>query len=257
MFYRAASVGSWGVTSIGKGFNWNNTNEEHKSSSRTSLLEAESTPTLKLETVPHGARTNHILTDSPSIVRPQLPSPILSRMAGHTPTYDQKLVSSPVQSRPASPYLLNRSSSALSELGRSAPSRSPSSAAVSPSSPRPRRRSSRQRVSLIAGRVSIAPIEPPSPPPLLPQSLQRSKSGISIASAVSTRPPSPSNNSDETPPGQRSISDYEVEGDIGRGAYGLVKRAREILADGSLGVRAIRNHPFSLCLLSAPASIGH
>ncbi|RXW19884.1 hypothetical protein EST38_g5980 [Candolleomyces aberdarensis] len=78
------------------------------------------------------------------------------------------------------------------------------------------------------------PIEPPSPPPILPQSLKRTPSSGSVLSAVSTRAPSPVDDS-QSFLGGRSISEFEIEGEIGRGAYGLVKRAREILSDGSLG----------------------
>ena len=98
--------------------------------------------------------------------------------------------------------------------------------ATSPSTPRPRRRSSQQRVSLIAGRVSIAPLESPV--------LHRADSASSFLSVASTRPPSPTKSSFL---GDHSISDYEIEADIGRGAYGLVKRAREIGKDG------VRNLP--------------
>lgn len=41
---------------------------------------------------------------------------------------------------------------------------------------------------------------------------------------------------DKTPSvGERSISEFVIEGEIGRGAYGLVKRAREMNLDGTLG----------------------
>jgi hypothetical protein len=58
-----------------------------------------------------------------------------------------------------------------------------------------------------------------------------------VLSAASTRPPSPTSEG-QSFLGGRNISDYEIEGEIGRGAYGLVKRAREVLEDGSLGVCA-------------------
>jgi len=106
----------------------------------------------------------------------------------------------------------------------------------SPSLPqRPRRRSSQQRVSLIAGRVSIATVEPSSP--VMPPSLLRAGSNSSLLSlASSTRAPSPAPPEQAQPfLGGRDISEFVVEGEIGRGAYGLVKRAREIGADGSLG----------------------
>lgn len=109
-----------------------------------------------------------------------------------------------------------------------------------PSSPRPRRRSSQQRVSLIAGRVSIAAMEPPpSPPspPLLTPSLQRvgSDNGF-LGTAVSTGRPKPSHEP-ESFLGSHSISDFVIQGELGRGLYGLVKRGRENRPIGSLGVR--------------------
>ncbi|KAG6842616.1 hypothetical protein C0991_000142 [Blastosporella zonata] len=136
------------------------------------------------------------------------------------------VVASPIQSRPTSP----RPPSSIGSARHPPPPRSPSS-------PRPRRRSSRQRVSLIAGRVSILPIEPSSPPALLPQSLRRSNSSGSFLSvAESTRPPSPNPDSQREPfLAGLSISDFIIEGEIGRGAYGLVKRARQVRADGSTG----------------------
>lgn len=39
--------------------------------------------------------------------------------------------------------------------------------------------------------------------------------------------------------GGRSVNDFVITGEAGRGAYGLVKRVREKLPDGSLGVRLI------------------
>lgn len=103
----------------------------------------------------------------------------------------------------------------------------------SPSSPRPRRRSSQQRVSLVAGRVMI--IDHTLAPPLQP--LRRSDSSSSaISTAQSTRAPSPSTE-EQSFLGEKQITDFALESEIGRGAYGLVKRGREILKDGTLGVR--------------------
>jgi len=104
-----------------------------------------------------------------------------------------------------------------------------------PSSPRPRRRSSQQRVSLIAGRVSIAPIDP-AESLLPPQGLRRTaSSGSTLSTAVSTRAPSPCSDQ-QSFLGERNISEFVIEGEIGRGAYGLVKRAREKRDDGAAGV---------------------
>jgi hypothetical protein len=36
--------------------------------------------------------------------------------------------------------------------------------------------------------------------------------------------------------GDRSIAEFVIQGDVGQGAYGLVKRGREVMADGSYGV---------------------
>ncbi|KAG6879702.1 hypothetical protein C0992_012550 [Termitomyces sp. T32_za158] len=208
-YYRAASVGSWGVTSIGRGFHWNDhSNEPLRAPCETAAAQ----------------KPRQAYIDSSPITRPSSLTPTSSfslRMTTTSPAFS----SSPIHSRPSSPCPPTSTPSSCTPSSRS------------PSSPRPRRRSSRQRVSLIAGRVSIAPVETPSSPTLLPQSLRRTQSSSSSLSvAVSTRAPSPSLDAEkEAFLGARSISDFVIEGDIGHGAYGLVKRAREIQADGSTG----------------------
>lgn len=224
-FYRTASVGSWGVTTIGRGFDWNDhSNEQLRPPCPAPLDTSPRLPYSEREFTPNpvepalGRKHNHAFNDTSPIIRPLSLTPTTAfslRMTSTTSLItDSSLIASPIQSRPSSP-------------------RPPSS--VGRSSPRPRRRSSRQRVSLIAGRVSIAPIEPPSP--VLPQSIRRtSSSGSTLSQAASTRPPSPSVEKDRASfLGGRSISEFHIEGEIGRGAYGLVKRAREIHADGSTG----------------------
>ncbi|KAG6850512.1 hypothetical protein H0H93_012513 [Arthromyces matolae] len=203
-YYGGASVTSWGVTSIGRGFDWNGDHSIEQPKSPCSPIVNE--PAL-LQTRKHHDSARLIPNTSFSL-----------RMSPSSP----QLVSSPVQSCPPSPRPQSSASSS-----RSLPPRSPSS-------PRPRRRSSRQRVSLIAGRVSIAPIDSPTSPTVLPQSLRRTdSSGSSISAATSTRAPSPNPNKEkEGFLGARSISDFVIEGEIGRGAYGLVKRAREIGSTG-------------------------
>jgi hypothetical protein len=59
--------------------------------------------------------------------------------------------------------------------------------------------------------------------------------------------------------GERNISEFAIEKEIGRGAYGLVKLAREIQAQGTLGVRYIifRVIIASVALNTGVASIGH
>ncbi|KAF9455832.1 kinase-like domain-containing protein, partial [Collybia nuda] len=231
-FYRAASVGSWGVTSIGRGFDWNEHNDDSKSPRHPLEPISQYSPLAELELaqipseVAHTRKHNHAFIDSSPIIRPLSLTP--TRMPSTISAPASSIVSPP-QSRTASPKPLTSSlsSASLSSI-RPPPSRSPSS-------PRPRRRSSRQRVSLIAGRVSIAPIEPSSPPPILPQSLRRTNSsGSFISIAASTRAPSPAHEK-ESFLGGRNISDFVIDGEIGRGAYGLVKRAREIHADRTTG----------------------
>ncbi|GLB36195.1 putative this protein promotes the GTP-dependent binding of aminoacyl-tRNA to the A-site of ribosomes during protein biosynthesis [Lyophyllum shimeji] len=240
-FYRTASVGSWGVTSIGRGFDWSEPNNDQLRSPCPPLNPIPRSPCSELEFAPkpetaHGRKHVHSFIDTSPIIHPLSVTPSTSfslRMTSSTPPIEHSFVESPIQSRPTSPQPTSPQPPSLANsVGsvRPPPSRSPSS-------PRPRRRSSRQRVSLIAGRVSIAPIEPPSPTPILPQSLQRTNSAGSFLSAAnSTRPPSPTADKEkESFLGGRSISDFVIEGEIGRGAYGLVKRAREVRADGSTG----------------------
>ncbi|KAF8168054.1 kinase-like domain-containing protein [Crassisporium funariophilum] len=211
--YRAASVGSWGVTSIGRGFDWGSDKALPKvpepSPPRVEKEEkaADADSEEEQRAVAHGRKHHHSFLDkSPGAIttKPRL-------MASPTPSLDLHLASGRPQPPPASPMTR------------------------SPSSPRPRRRSSQQRVSLVAGRVLISPFEPPSPPPMLSVSLKRTPSSASVLSvAASTRAPSPSSDH-QSFLGQRNISEFLIEGEIGRGAYGLVKRAREIHTDDTYG----------------------
>lgn len=252
--YRAASVGnSWGVTSIGRGFDWNNTDDSKISSSsihqtQDSRLSPDAQvaskdilgPSLKSRfTRPNPPATLRTSTAPPAIFQtlPISSSPKDGFFSGISSR-------SPVQSRPSSPRLLSRPTSphlpaskdAAVSSNRLPLSRTPTSPR-SPQTPRPRRRSSQQRVSLIAGRVSIVQVEPPSPPPLGPQKLVRANSAASFLSqASSAGPPTPDTEYPANPE-ERSISEFVIEKEIGRGAYGLVKRAREMKEDGSLGVR--------------------
>ncbi|KAF8807450.1 kinase-like protein [Phlegmacium glaucopus] len=200
--YRAASVGSWGVTSIGRGFDWSTEASLSKvfETPSTQLQEEEATDTDDEYRVAHGR--DHSILDKPT-------------KSLFMPSRSPSIDISPAACRPQTPHI---------------PPLPPS-----PSSPRPRRRSSQQRVSLIAGRVLIAPIDPPSPPPMLSENLKRTpSSGSLLSTAASTRAPSPSSDP-QSFLGGRDISEFLIEGEIGRGAYGLVKRAREIQPDGSFG----------------------
>lgn len=238
MLHRAASVGnSWGVTCIGRGFDWNSNNVHPPSPPSTS-----STPDNKNQlSVPDLPKRTPIAAAprrSPPIsvvTTPALESQTLVLESDIQPSL--QLTDSPISDsslciHPYSPL----ESLQLSGPLQSNPQVNPLSR--SPTLSRPRRRSSQQRVSLIAGRVSIAPIEPPSPPPAMPQILRRSGStGNVLSSVVSTRPPTPPCDRQILPDG-KTISDFFIEREIGRGAYGLVKRAREYKSDGTLGVRS-------------------
>ncbi|KAJ7597084.1 kinase-like domain-containing protein [Mycena floridula] len=210
---RAATFGSWGVTSIGRGFDWSD-QQVHSTESHNQKVEAMSTPRQlffepKIDFDDHPVGAIPEQTSSSKLIR-LITSP---------------LPMSTITAEPDSFLPLDSNSPSTSTCSRF-PIQPP---VRSPSTPRPRRRSSQQRVSLIAGRVLIAPIEPPSPPPPLSPSLSRADSASSLLSlATSTRPPSPSKQSFL---GERNISDFIIETEIGRGAYGLVKRAREIKTD--------------------------
>ena len=199
---KAADVGSWGVTSIGRGFDWNH---EASLSSLSKVLEAPENEEMKTHP-DDGYRVAH----------------------GRSHAFLDKTVTTTSLFIPSRPPSMDISPSACW----------PQTPPLSSSSPsfRPRRRSSQQRVSLIAGRVSIAPIDPPSPPPMISESLKRTPSSGSI---LSTQAPSPCSEP-ESFLGGRDISEFIIEEEIGRGAYGLVKRAREIQPDGSLGVSIAR-----------------
>jgi protein-serine/threonine kinase len=241
--HRAASVGnSWGVTSFGRGFNWKGDKKDEDPSS-------ESDPNVEPQP-PHTAPAIQGKNYSPwssGPSSPRIPSPVTSSiLSALTPIHisspyttsnsSRPFLHSPVASRCSSPKPM---SPATLSANHSPLIRSQSSPRLDndPSRPRSRRRSSHQRVSLIAGRVSIVPSRPSSPPIMTPQRLVRANSAASFLSvASSTGPPTPGE--DKTPTvGERSISEFVIEGEMGRGAYGLVNRAREMNLDGTLGVR--------------------
>ncbi|KAJ3875093.1 kinase-like domain-containing protein [Lentinula edodes] len=231
----ASSVSSWGVTSIGRGFEWDQNDDENSIKSAPPQKPEKDDYRLVFD-------LNNDEVEKPRKLSPNnagSSSNIMRPVTNVTPiTTTSALLSdpfcmSPSQSRSTSPVIYSPTPS-------SAPSSSsprPGYPSRTPSTPRPRRRSSQQRVSLVAGRVMIAPRDSPTQPSLEPQSLnglQRANSNSSFLSvASSTRAPSPT--SHESFLGNRKISEFEIEGEIGRGAYGLVKRGREKLENGSLG----------------------
>lgn len=262
--YRAASVGnSWGVTSFGRGFDWKRRDDgdedednlkSHKDIRQAQLTTDPSSTTSHISTIPSPSHVkNHAVwgstssasrnssATSSSVVFPMTPM-TAPAVQSHGSFISGPFSRSPVQSRCSSPSALSPANlpPSLIALNRPSMSRSPSSPRLDHAeAPRSRRRSSHQRVSLIAGRLSIVPSRPPSPPPTAPQKLVRASSAASFLSvASSTGPPTPG--IDKTPGAtERSISEFVVEDEIGRGAYGLVKRAREMNIDGTLGVRGV------------------
>ncbi|KAJ3750334.1 kinase-like domain-containing protein [Lentinula detonsa] len=241
LYRSTSSVSSWGVTSIGRGFEWdqNDAQNSHIKSAPPQRAEKddyrlafelnsddEEKPR-KLS--PNGAGGSSNIMRPVTNVTPITTTPTLLS-AGLT---SEPFFMSPSQSRSTSPIIHSPTPS-------SAPSSSsprPAHISRTPSTPRPRRRSSQQRVSLVAGRVMIAPRETPTQSSCEPQhlnGLQRANSNSSFLSvASSTRAPSPT--SQESFLGNRKISEFEIDGEIGRGAYGLVKRGREKREDGLLG----------------------
>jgi len=233
--YRTASVGSWGVTSIGRGFDWDENEEQaNRRKEAAQSTESPSVPSHKSgfgSFIPEEPRKSPQLTTLPNLIRPaqnmtpSAPPLLTSRNSFQEPASYFALP----MSRPASPVApVPRSALSIATgLRPRSTASSPSIPPRTPGTPRPRRRSSQQRISLVAGRLLIAPFEPPSP-------VRRLDSFNSIlGSAASTQPPSPL---PESFLGDRSISDFHIDGEIGRGAYGLVKRVREKLLDGTMGV---------------------
>ncbi|KAF9241326.1 kinase-like protein [Melanogaster broomeanus] len=246
MLYRTASVGnSWGVTSIGRGFDWTARDDDHAALSQPDYSPG-NMPQVTLHQPPKCESTKRPTTTrcSPPIslsttaaTKPralllQQEMPVLQPSASAPQFMDSPISEFPSLSHPDSPLI---SVQPLKPLQSNSFDGYPPLPPRSPTLPRPRRRSSQQRVSLIAGRVSIAPIEPPSPPPAMPQILRRSSgNGNLLSSVVSTGSPTPALGAKILPDG-KTISDFFIEREIGRGAYGLVKRARAYNADGSLG----------------------
>lgn len=241
LLYRSTSVGSsWGVTSIGRGFDWStkDDNEVEVISQPQCPLEKKSPQDLsKLEDSKSAMPTRPPLLVSPvsvHLLSDQTPSPNCEPLMSSPSASTPNLTDSPISDSPSrSLSRLSLHSTTPLEPNVSEAHRPPLSR--SPTLSRARRRSSQQRVSLIAGRVMIAPIEPPSPPPAMPKILHRSGStGSMLSSVASTCPPTFAREVSSLPDG-KAISDFFIEGEIGRGAYGLVKRAREYKTDGSLG----------------------
>jgi protein-serine/threonine kinase len=273
-FARASTSYGYGVTVIGGGFEWEDPADKDEdeddvvaapaapppppavpvqrdspgassgSSSRTLTPSGEllaglsriRPPPLRTQT------TSHILARRGTQPLPMIAAP-RARHPGQTTMFTTSPLASPISSRPASPSPgLPRNGSSASLI------RSPTG--TRPTTPRPRRRSSQQRVSLIAGRLSLLPVSDPAPRPDAPQRLVRSGSARSFLSvAASVGPPTPGELRDEFLTG-RSLSEFVVEREIGRGAYGLVKRAREMNEDGTMGVSARAPVPVCARVLS-------
>lgn len=273
--YRAASVGnSWGVTSIGRGFNWKKQDEDADSPlsdqapsitpQQQGATGKESNSRKVQPSLPTPPPPTSQASSKGSVANlPSLTTAIPVATSTSFPRFiNSPMARSPTSSHPTSPLRMSpctspRPQSPANVAALAAPtplSRSPTSPRLG-GTPRPRRRSSQQRVSLIAGRVSIVQVEPPLvPPDGGPQKFVRASSATSFLSMASdTRPPSPQSATAT----ERSISEFVVEKEIGRGAYGLVKRAREMKDDGTLGVSLFVGSTRGRVKCSiAPASLG-
>lgn len=262
--FRAASVGnSWGVTSIGRGFDWKKKDEEDSAVETNGDFRRHH---LHPSNSPQKSRSSWVTASTITKTNGTSQPPVRGSIA---PIAAPKPFSNVSLSRPVScsPPILSRSASPAPLSPSNLASALPASPSVpaSPSSPRtslprPRRRSSQQRVSLIAGRVSILPVEPPSPPPTGFQTLVRANSAASYLSVASSVGPPPPNSENSHTAGERSISEFVIEKEIGRGAYGLVKRAREMTSDGTLGVCILSQSPLAYLYstnAAAIAPIGH
>ena len=247
--YRAVSVGnSWGVTSIGRGFNWKSREREPSPEATDDTFDNSQLFFSVPSPDPSNSDSDQFFLPDPSVITrsPSPPSPQMSHPSSPAISPHSSLVSnnpavnfttdppsyspvqSPIPSRPLTP-ISGRTSPDTSSVTFSR-----RNSRASSSRPRIRRRSSQQRVSLIAGRVSIAQVEPPSPPPATTR-LVRTNSATSFLSIASVGAPTP-NSEPNAFLTERSISEFVIEREIGRGAYGLVKRAREMQLDGTCGV---------------------
>lgn len=75
-------------------------------------------------------------------------------------------------------------------------------------------------------------MEPPSPPPVAPQKLIRLGSTTSLLSLdLSTRPPAPSSSIVARASSELRVSEFVIQAEVGCGAYGLAKKAREVKED--------------------------
>ncbi|GJJ09640.1 hypothetical protein Clacol_003864 [Clathrus columnatus] len=242
---RAVSLGNkqYGFTSLGRGFNWLKKEEEERNAIREQqkhsrghsrsrndvqqepqcspfvfVAEPEEEPCLQVE-LPHTVIVDRPQPPPLTIIHP--PAPFRSHSSPRTGTNEShgKLdLDATSTHTPASPV--------SSRTG-------PSSPPTMPPRPPSRRHSSQKRVSLVAGRLKV--IDDPTEifnADLTPHILGRQSSQSSILSVVSTRAPSPNA---ENFLGTHTINDFVIEGEAGRGAYGLVKRAREKLPNGDLG----------------------
>lgn len=243
--HRTASLGNkqYGFTSVGRGFNWLAKEEEERNRVRQQQSRSRSRQRRpdQDDADTHGSILGGPVTREPEQRRwhsdSSIPTLLPAILTSDSSTATLTLNETPALTPPPSP-----SSSRIPSTGNSR-----SSGPRTPTSPRPptRRRSSHKRVSLVAGRVHVIDTAPefagngllPTPYPLARNNSSQS-SLLSLAS--STRAPSPVSDRDQTTYlGSHSISDYVIEGEAGRGAYGLVKRAREKLADGTLGVSGL------------------
>jgi protein-serine/threonine kinase len=278
---RASSVNSYGVTGIGRGFDWKWGDESDEDEDEKPIVpeirdesDHPTPPANDFTGLPVENKTNFVLIP-PTPEAPRLPqrsssmfvkasSQVLGlslngitngssppqgpRSAGLQRNFSHSGASTPAEFSPFhSPRVRSPNLSPSSSTHNLPGMTSPQMSASRINSPRVSRSRSNQsrRVSVVSGRqvpVARMPSPPPdpspAPPPLTPRlsRLNSTTSFISIASTAATAPPSPGSDGHAHYLGGRSIENFMILGEAGRGAYGMVKRAREFKVDGSLGV---------------------
>ncbi|KAH7100190.1 kinase-like domain-containing protein [Auriculariales sp. MPI-PUGE-AT-0066] len=222
---------SYGVSSLGRGMSGESSWKWSSSASSSEDASEESTPSTD-DTGPDDPE--HPDTDTDDRADSQSPSwslgysvigfsrPRSASPPPITPPSDNK--PNALSRPPSPPSIVNDEPQELIDTSFD----SSSAPCSHPSSPRARRRDSQKRVSLVAGRLSMISIHPPPSPPL---SLSRIDSNLSI---ISTAPPTPAATLSNSQTG-RNIDQFVIDGEAGRGAYGVVKRARERLPEGKFG----------------------
>ncbi len=216
---------------------------------RTSLMTNDDLPTL-FDNPPVTAHRVDLPSLDPITVPASYPNSFVDPT--HLPPYFPKKTLSTDSLRIPSSAPIRSQTLPNSPLHSGLSSRVPSSSSSMshPSSPRTRfrRRTSQKRISLVAGRiVPIPPLEHPTFDPSTGRAHPVSRfPTVSVAEPPGSKPADENRAAEASEDtrrrsrggleGPRTVDDFRIEDDAGRGAYGLVKRCREIHEDGTVGV---------------------